>query len=86
MQPVASLVLIVMPSTLTLPMQLFSEEDIDFHRRILERSGLEADGTFLPATLNPRLAQGQPRTDINSAMDELRLTVVGAAEVNGLLH
>ena len=28
-------------------------EDLDFQRRVMERSGLTDDGTFLPPAINP---------------------------------
>jgi hypothetical protein len=33
--------------------QVYSGDDIEFQRRVLERSGLAKVGTYLPAAINP---------------------------------
>jgi hypothetical protein len=32
---------------------MYSEEDIDFQRRVMAKSGLAADGTYLPPAICP---------------------------------
>lgn len=35
-------------------LKMYSEDDMDFQRRVFQRSGLAVDGTYLPPALAPR--------------------------------
>ena len=35
-------------------LKMYSEDDMDFQRRVFHRSGLAIDGTYLPPALAPR--------------------------------
>ena len=35
-------------------LKMYSEDDMDFQRRVFQRSGLAIDGTYLPPALAPR--------------------------------
>ncbi|KAL6765858.1 FAE1/Type III polyketide synthase-like protein-domain-containing protein [Haematococcus lacustris] len=56
---------------------------INFMYRVFKRSGLGEDSTYLPASLNPGLCGGQPRTGLVEAATEAQLVLCGALE--GLL-
>lgn len=63
--------------------QMYSEDMKDFVVKVHAKSGIDPDGTFLPACINPCLAP-EPRHGIPEALDEVwRGGGVGAAAFVG---
>lgn len=58
-------------------LQMYSEEVKDFMVKVLEKSGLNPEGTFLPAAINPLLTS-EPKNDMATALLEARMVMTGA--------
>eukprot|EP00882_Tetradesmus_deserticola_P000731 GHRQ01000798.1.p1 GENE.GHRQ01000798.1~~GHRQ01000798.1.p1 ORF type:complete len:504 (+),score=238.10 GHRQ01000798.1:145-1656(+) len=56
---------------------------LDFCYKIVSRSGLSENGTYLPKAIHPKYSCVTPKTSIDDAMDEARMVMCGAME--GLL-
>lgn len=56
---------------------------LDFCYKIVERSGLSENGTYLPKAIHPKYNCVHPKTSINDAMEEAKMVTCGAIE--GLL-
>ncbi|KAF6254699.1 FAE1/Type III polyketide synthase-like protein-domain-containing protein [Scenedesmus sp. NREL 46B-D3] len=56
---------------------------LDFCYKIVSRSGLSENGTYLPKAIHPKYSCVHPKTSIDDAMDEARMVMCGAIE--GLL-
>lgn len=56
----------------------YNDEELDFGRRIRERSGLVDKETYLPKSINPLHCGSNPDTGIDSALQECRQVVFGA--------
>jgi 3-ketoacyl-CoA synthase len=57
---------------------------VDFARRVLEKSGLSRDGTYLPKNIHPGYCGPYPEISIPLAYNECKLAMTGAVE--GLLR
>jgi hypothetical protein len=58
---------------------MYSEEAKDFLVKVLERSGLSAKGTYLPAAIHPQLSP-EPKYDMDTAMLEAKMVMTGAVQ------
>ncbi|KAF8069577.1 KCS2 [Scenedesmus sp. PABB004] len=58
---------------------MYSDAAKDFMVKVVTRSGLSSNGTFLPAAINPLLAP-EPRHDMATALEEARAVMTGAVE------
>ena len=65
-------------TTRTIPnQQCYIEENTQFQLKVVSKSGLDVDGTYLPAAIHPSLAD-QPKTDMKTAMLEAEMVMGGA--------
>lgn len=63
------------------PLQAWDAGTLEFLDRILDRSGLSPDGTYLPHAIHPKfvVAEGRtPRTDLASAAVEAKTVGAGS--------
>jgi 3-ketoacyl-CoA synthase len=58
---------------------MYSEEMKDFLWRVLLKSGLSTETTYLPPAVHP-CHVSEPRMDIPSALEEARMVICGAAD------
>ena len=57
--------------------QMYVEENTQFQLKVVSKSGLDLDGTYLPPAIHPSIAD-EPKTDMKTAMLEAEM-VMGAA-------
>ena len=60
-------------------LQMYSTEAKDFMVKVLERSGLSSEGTYLPAAIHPQLTP-EPKYDMDTAMLEAKMVMTGAVQ------
>ena len=58
----------------------YTDEELDFVKRIREKSGLGYDCTYLPQSINPVWCGSNPSTGLGVALDECRMVCCGAVE------
>ncbi|KAF8071135.1 CUT1 [Scenedesmus sp. PABB004] len=58
-------------------------DTLDFCYKIVSRSGLSDNGTYLPKAIHPKYNCIAPKTSIDDAMEEARMVICGA--IDGLL-
>jgi len=58
-------------------LQMYVEENTQFQIKVLEKSGLDRDGTYLPPAIHPSIAK-EPKTDMKTAMLEAEMVMGGA--------
>jgi hypothetical protein len=56
---------------------MYVEENKQFQLKVVSKSGLDLDGTYLPPAIHPSIAD-EPKTDMKTAMLEAEM-VMGAA-------
>lgn len=66
-------------STLFLVLQMYSESMKDFMVKVIARSGLGQQSTYLPEAINPMFGE-EPKNDMATAMLEAKTVMCGAVE------
>lgn len=56
---------------------MYIEENTQFQIKVLNKSGLDKDGTYLPPAIHPSLA-AEPKTDMKTSMLEAEMVMGGA--------
>jgi len=56
---------------------MYVEENTQFQIKVLSKSGLDVDGTYLPPAIHPSIAD-EPKTDMKTAMLEAEMVMGGA--------
>jgi hypothetical protein len=68
---------------------MYIEENTQFQLKVVKKSGLDVDGTYLPPAIHPSIAD-EPKTDMKTAMLEAEMVMGGAVsdllEKTGALH
>lgn len=57
-------------------MQMYVEENAQFQLKVVEKSGLNRDGTYLPPAIHPTFAK-EPKYDMKTAMIEAEMVMGG---------
>lgn len=57
-------------------MQMYVEENAQFQLKVVEKSGLNRDGTYLPPAIHPTYAK-EPKYDMKTAMVEAEMVMGG---------
>lgn len=57
--------------------QCYIEENTQFQLKVVAKSGLDVDGTYLPPAIHPSIAP-EPKTDMKTAMVEAEMVMGGA--------
>lgn len=57
-------------------MQMYVEENAQFQLKVVEKSGLNRDGTYLPPAIHPTFAK-EPKFDMKTAMIEAEMVMGG---------
>ena len=55
---------------------MYVEENAQFQLKVVEKSGLNRDGTYLPPAIHPTFAK-EPRYDMKTAMIEAEMVMGG---------
>ncbi|KAI8470967.1 MAG: FAE1/Type III polyketide synthase-like protein-domain-containing protein [Monoraphidium minutum] len=56
---------------------MYVEENTQFQLKVVRKSGLDVDGTYLPPAIHPSIAE-EPKTDMKTAMLEAEMVMCGA--------
>jgi hypothetical protein len=56
---------------------MYVEENTQFQLKVVRKSGLDVDGTYLPPAIHPSIAD-EPKTDMKTAMLEAEMVMCGA--------
>jgi hypothetical protein len=56
---------------------MYVEENTQFQLKVVKKSGLDVDGTYLPPAIHPSIAE-EPKTDMKTAMLEAEMVMGGA--------
>ncbi|KIY96628.1 3-ketoacyl-CoA synthase 6 [Monoraphidium neglectum] len=56
---------------------MYIEENTQFQLKVVKKSGLDVDGTYLPPAIHPSIAD-EPKTDMKTAMLEAEMVMGGA--------
>jgi hypothetical protein len=56
---------------------MYVEENTQFQIKVLSKSGLDRDGTYLPPAIHPSIAD-EPKTDMKTSMLEAEMVMGGA--------
>lgn len=56
---------------------MYVEENTQFQLKVVKKSGLDVDGTYLPPAIHPSIAD-EPKTDMKTAMLEAEMVMGGA--------
>lgn len=59
---------------------MYSEDVEEFMMKVLRKSGLSTDGTYLPACIHPCLTK-DPRHDLEEGRKEAEMVMFGAVQV-----
>ncbi|KIY93827.1 3-ketoacyl-CoA synthase 5 [Monoraphidium neglectum] len=57
--------------------KMYVEENTQFQLKVVRKSGLDVDGTYLPPAIHPSIAD-EPKTDMKTAMLEAEMVMCGA--------
>lgn len=57
-------------------LQMYVEENAQFQLKVVEKSGLNRDGTYLPPAIHPTFAK-EPKYDMKTAMVEAEMVMGG---------